>query len=172
MRMHSLKHYLAILTISTLPFISMFLTSSMPHTHDGPVHLARLASYYKELSWSNSTALGKRIKFWCGMPLLISCIIPYLVASIPLFFSFGLVASFKISLLISFLLSGIGMFLFSRKLFGDIPRAYLVTILYQFAPFHLVELVVRGSVGEAYTYSFLPFVLYGILLVSENPKPL
>lgn len=64
------------------------------------------------------------------------------------------------------------MFLLSKKLFGDIPRPYLATILYQFAPFHLVELVVRGSIGEAYTYSFLPFVLYGILLVSENPKPL
>ncbi len=174
MRMHSFKHYLAILTISTLPFISMFLTSSMPHTHDGPVHLARLASYYKELSYGQiPPRWASELNFGVGMPLFNFIYhLPYLVASIPLFFSFGLVASFKISLLISFLLSGIGMFLFSRKLFGDIPRAYLVTILYQFAPFHLVELVVRGSVGEAYTYSFLPFVLYGILLVSENPKPL
>ena len=64
------------------------------------------------------------------------------------------------------------MFLFSRKLFGDTFRAYLLTILYQFAPFHLVELVVRGSVGEAYTYSFLPFVLYGILMVIEKPTPI
>lgn len=174
MRMHSFKHYLAILTISTLPFIAMFLTSSMPHTHDGPVHLARIASYYKELSYGQiPPRWASELNFGVGMPLFnFMYHLPYLIASIPLFFSFGLVASFKISLLISFLLSGVGMFLLSKKLFGDIPRAYLVTILYQFAPFHLVELVVRGSIGEAYTYSFLPFVLYGIVLVSENPKPL
>ena len=61
------------------------------------------------------------------------------------------------------------MFMFAHKFFKNIHQAYLVTILYQFAPFHLVELVVRGSIGEAYTYSFLPFVLLGILLVFEKP---
>lgn len=171
MRMHSFKHYLVILTISALPFVSMFLTSSMPHTHDGPVHLARIASYYKELSYGQiPPRWASELNFGVGMPLFnFMYHVPYLVASIPLYFSLGLVASFKISLLMSFLLSGVGMFLFSKKLLGNVPRAYLVTLLYQFAPFHLVELVVRGSIGEAYTYSFLPFVLYGILLVIQSP---
>ncbi|MEK7060602.1 MAG: 6-pyruvoyl-tetrahydropterin synthase-related protein [Patescibacteria group bacterium] len=169
--MHSLKHYLAILAISTLPLISMFFTSSVPHTHDGPVHLARIASYYKELSYAQiPPRWASELNFGVGMPLFnFMYHLPYLIASIPVFFSLGLVTAYKISLLISFLLSGLGMFIFSRKLFGDIPRAYLVTLLYQFAPFHLVELVVRGSVGEAYTYSFLPFVLYGTLMVAEMP---
>lgn len=170
--MHSLKHYIVILTISAIPFISMFLTQSVPHTHDGPVHLARIASYYKELSYGQiPPRWASELNFGVGMPLFnFMYHIPYLIASIPVFFSFSLVTAYKISLLISFLLSGVGMFLFSRKLFGDVPRAYFVTLLYQFAPFHLVELVVRGSVGEAYTYSFLPFVLYGILMVAETPS--
>lgn len=149
----------------------MFLTQSVPHTHDGPVHLARIASYYKELSYGQiPPRWASELNFGIGMPLFnFMYHVPYLIASVAVFFSFSLVTAYKISLLISFLLSGVGMFLFSRKLFGDIPRAYLVTFLYQFSPFHLVELVVRGSVGEAYTYSFLPFVLYGILMVIEKP---
>lgn len=144
----------------------------MPHTHDGPVHLARIASYYKELSYGQvPVRWASELNFGVGMPLFnFMYHLPYLIASFFVFLSFSLVTSFKITLLISFLLSGLGMFLFSNKLFGDIRRAYLITLLYQFAPFHLVELVVRGSVGEAYTYSFLPFILYGMLLLKENPN--
>ncbi len=149
----------------------MFLTPDMPHTHDGPVHLARIAAYYKELSYGQiPPRWASELNFGYGLPLFnFMYHLPYLVASVPVMFSFGLVTSFKLTLLLSFLLSGVGMFMFARKFFGSIQKAYLVTILYQFAPFHLVELVVRGSIGEAYTYSFLPFVLLGILLVFEKP---
>ncbi|MEK7577140.1 MAG: 6-pyruvoyl-tetrahydropterin synthase-related protein [Patescibacteria group bacterium] len=168
--MNSLKHYLVILTISALPLLSMFLTKDMPHTHDGPVHLARIASYYKELSYGQiPPRWASELNYAYGMPLFnFMYHLPYLIASIPVYFSLGLVLSFKLSLFLSFLLSGIGMFLFAKKLFNDTARAYLVTLLYQFAPFHLVEFVVRGSIGEAYTYSFLPFVLHGILLLGER----
>lgn len=166
-----MKHYLVILTISLLPLIGMFLTSRIPHTHDGPVHLARIAAYYKELSYGQiPPRWASELNFGYGLPLFnFMYHIPYLIASIPVMFSLGLVTSFKLTLLLSFFLSGIGMFMFARKFFKNIHQAYLVTILYQFAPFHLVELVVRGSIGEAYTYSFLPFVLFGILLVFEKP---
>ncbi len=166
-----MKHYLVVLTISVLPFIGMFLTPDMPHTHDGPVHLARIAAYYKELSYGQiPPRWASELNYGYGMPLFnFMYHLPYLVASVPVMFSLGLVTAFKLTLLGSFLLSGIGMFMFARKFFGDIHKAYLVTLLYQFAPFHLVELVVRGSIGEAYTYSFLPFVLLGIVLVFEKP---
>lgn len=166
-----MKHYLVILTISLLPFIGMFLTSRMPHTHDGPVHLARIAAYYKELLYGQiPPRWASELNFGYGLPLFnFMYHLPYLIASIPVMFSLGLVTSFKLTLLLSFFLSGIGMFMFARKFFKNVHQAYLVTILYQFAPFHLVELVVRGSIGEAYTYSFLPFVLFCILLVFEKP---
>lgn len=165
-----MKHYLVILAISLLPFIGMFLTSRMPHTHDGPVHLARIAAYYKELSYGQiPPRWASELNFGYGLPLFnFMYHLPYLIASVPVMFSMGLVTSFKFTLLVSFLLSGVGMFMFAYKFFKDIYKAYLVTILYQFAPFHLVELVVRGSIGEAYTYSFLPFVLLGLLLVFEK----
>lgn len=167
-----MKHYLIVLTISILPFIGMFLTPDMPHTHDGPVHLARIAAYYKELSYGQiPPRWASELNYGYGMPLFnFMYHLPYLIASIPVMFSLGLVTAFKLTLLVSFLASGVGMFIFARKFFGDVHKAYLVTLLYQFAPFHLVELVVRGSIGEAYTYSFLPFVLLGILLVFEKPS--
>ena len=172
MRIYTVKHYIAILAISLIPFIGMFLTSDMPHTHDSPVHLARIAAYFKELSYGQiPPRWASELNFGYGLPLFnFMYHLPYLIASVPILFSLSLVTSFKLTLLVSFLLSGISMFTFARKFFRSIHIAYLVTILYQFAPFHLVELVVRGSIGEAYTYSFLPFVLLGVLLIYEKPS--
>lgn len=172
MRIYTVKHYIAILAISLIPFIGMFLTTDMPHTHDGPVHLARIAAYFKELSYGQiPPRWASELNFGYGLPLFnFMYHLPYLIASVPILFSLSLVTSFKLTLLVSFLLSGINMFTFARKFFRSIHIAYLVTILYQFAPFHLVELVVRGSIGEAYTYSFLPFVLLGLLLIYEKPS--
>lgn len=162
---------LPIILLSLIPFISLFTTGDMIHTHDGPVHLARIAAYYKELSYGQILPRwASELNYGYGMPLFnFMYHLPYLIASVPVMFSLGLVTAFKLTLLVSFLVSGVGMFLFARKFFDNVHQAYLVTILYQFAPFHLVELVVRGSIGEAYTYSFLPFVLLGILLVFEKP---
>lgn len=170
--MRSFKHYLLILTISLLPLLSFFLTPDMPHTHDGPVHLARMAAYYKELtSGQILPRWASELNYGYGLPLFnFMYHTPYLVASIPLGLGAGLVFSFKVVLLTSFLLSGIFMFLFTRTFLKDDNKALIASFLYQFAPFHLVELVVRGSIGEAYTYAFLPLTLYGILRTWETKK--
>jgi uncharacterized membrane protein len=142
----------------------------MPHTHDGPVHLARMAAYYKALGdgqilprWAGELNYGY------GMPLFnFYYHLPYLLSSFCIRLGLNLVNSFKINLLVSFILSGIGMFLFSQKLFKDKSKAILATVLYQFAPFHLVDIVVRGDIGEAMVFSFLPFVLLSILYGFEE----
>ncbi len=162
--MKLLHQYLAIVAISTLPFVPFFITTDIPHTHDGPVHLARMAAYYKALTdgqilprWASDLNYGY------GMPLFNFIYhTPYLVSSLFLAMGFGLVVTFKVVLALSFVLSGIGILLFAREFFKDDKTAFLVAIFYQFAPFRLVETHVRGSFGEVYTYAALPFVLYGI----------
>lgn len=162
--MKSLKHYILVIAISLLPFISIFTTPLAPHTHDSPVHFARIAAYYKALGdgqllprWAGELNYGY------GMPLFNFIYhIPYLVTSIPVALGGGLVFSFKFALLISFLLSGVFMYLFSLRFFKHEGRAFVATVLYQFAPFHLVDLVVRGDMAEGYALAFIPLVLYTI----------
>ena len=159
------KFLLLIILISLLPLFNIFKTSDLIHTHDGLAHLPRIASYYKALGdgqfpvrWAGDLNYGY------GMPLFNFIYqTPYLISSLFIFLGFNLVNSFKLTLSLSYVLSGIFMFLFVRELTKDDRRAFFVTILYQFAPFRLIELLVRGSLGEVYTYVFLPLVLYGIL---------
>lgn len=165
------KHYLLVVAISLLPIIIIFTTADLPHTHDGMVHLPRMAAYYKALTggqilprWANDLNYGY------GMPLFnFMYHTPYFLSSILIMAKFSLVLTFKLVIALSFLLSAITMFAFARELFADNRKAFVVTIFYQFAPFRLVEVLVRGSFGEMYTYAFLPLVLFGITKLSKKP---
>lgn len=168
--MKHLYFYLLITIVSLPPLVGIFVTPDLPHTHDGLVHLPRIASYFKALKdiqipvrWAGDLNYGY------GMPLFNFIYqLPYAIASIFLFLGLGLVNAFKITLALSFLLSGVFMFLFSKAFFQDERKAFLVTMFYQFAPFRLVELFVRGSFGEVYTYTFLPLILFGLTRIFKK----
>lgn len=164
------KYLLLVILLSILPIIPYFITSNLIHTHDGLVHLPRLAAYFKALSeGSIPVRFAGYLNYGYGLPLFNFIYqFPYWVGSFLLVLGFGLVNAFKISITFSFILSGIFMFMFGREYFEDDKKAFLVTIFYQFAPFRMVELLVRGSYGEVYTYAFLPLVLYGLTLLSKK----
>lgn len=172
--MTSFKHYILILAISALPVASVFFTPDLPHTHDGPVHLARMAAYYKELTAGHIfPRWASDLNYGYGMPLFNFIYqLPYLVASLFLFLNISLVMSFKLTLALSYFLSGIFTFAFANAFWKDKKKALLVALFYQFSPFRLIELFVRGSFGEAYTYALLPLVLYGLTqsILQTNKK--
>lgn len=168
--MSPFTYYLLVIIFSCLPLISFFLTNLLPHTHDGLVHLARIAAYYKALGdgqlpirWAGDLNYGY------GMPLFnFMYKVPYIISSLFVFLGAGLVGAFKITLALSFLLSGIFMFGFSYAFFKDVKKAFLATLFYQFFPFRLVEILIRGSFGEVYIYAFFPLVLWGIVLLFKK----
>ncbi|MBI3576794.1 hypothetical protein HY086_02010 [Candidatus Gottesmanbacteria bacterium] len=156
------KAVLLIFLLSLLPLLSNFITPSLPHTHDGAVHLSRMAAYFKALRdghilprWAGDLNYGY------GLPLFNFIYhTPYLVSSIFLSLGLSLVMTFKLVISISYILAGVFMYLFARSFFKNEKIAFLVAVFYQFAPFRLVELLMRGSFGELYTYTLLPLTLY------------
>lgn len=171
---HLKWYYLIVLGLSILPLISIFSTTQFPHVHDGIVHLARMGAYFKALQdFQIPVRWAGDLNYGYGMPLFNFIYhVPYLLSSLFLFLGFGLVNAFKIVLALSFLLSGIFMFAFAKELFKDEKKALLVAIFYQFAPFRLVELLVRGSYGEVYAYTFFPLVLFGLVKVIQKREPI
>lgn len=167
-----MSYYLLVIILSFLPLITIFTTSSLPHTHDGPVHLARMAAYFKALTEGGlPVRWAGDLNYGYGMPLFNFIYqLPYFLSSLFLSLGFGLVSSFKIVLSLSFVLSGIFMYLFTKEFFKDSKKAFLVTLFYQFAPFRLIELLVRGSFGEVYAYTFFPLVLFSITAFNNTRK--
>lgn len=162
------KNYLYIvLLLSILPIIPFFSSSDLLHTHDGFAHLPRLAAFYKALSDGDfPVRYAGYLNYGYGLPLFNFIYqTPYFIGSLLIFLGFGLVDAFRISLGFSFILSGFFAYLFSKKFFKDDNQALIFTVIYQFAPFRMVELLVRGSYGEVYAYAFIPAVLLGIELI-------
>jgi len=179
---HLKWYYLIVLGLSILPLISIFTIPQFPHVHDGIVHLARMGAYFKALQdFQIPVRWAGDLNYGYGMPLFNFIYhVPYLLSALFIFLGFGLVFTFKIVLSLSFLLSGVFMFAFAKEFFnpsahsglspsgsktdGD-KKAFIVTVFYQFAPFRFIEMFVRGSLGEVYTYAFFPAVLFGLTLL-------
>jgi uncharacterized membrane protein len=168
--MKSFKQYLLIVALSALPFVAVFATPLMIHTHDGPMHIARIPAYYKALTGGQILPRwAGELNYGYGMPLFnFYYHLPYLFGSLLVSVGLNLAWSFKIMLLFSFLLSGCFMYLFAYAFFKDRNKALVMTVLYQFAPFHLVDMVVRGDIGEVLAMTFLPLVLYFLVRVFEE----
>ena len=77
------------------------------------------------------------------------------------------VTATKFMMGLGMVLSAIFMYAFVRTVFGH-AAAIFAAVLYAYAPYHAVELYVRGAVGELWSYAMLPIVFLGIYLCKEE----
>lgn len=75
--------------------------------------------------------------------------------------------STKIMMGIGILLSGIFMYLFSKDFFGK-AGGILSALLYVYAPYHAVDIFVRGDVSEFFAYAFIPLLFYGLYQIHKT----
>ena len=79
------------------------------------------------------------------------------------------VTSTKIMFGIGAVIAPIGLFILLSSVFGS-ASALAGSILFLFAPYHAVQMYIRGAVGEYWAIGFVPFILYGFLLSLKEKK--
>ncbi len=165
-----MKLYALVLAISVLPLIHIFTNPGLPHTSDGLMHVARSAAYLNELSAGQlPVRWASQFNYGYGTPIFnFFNPIPYAFGALLLSLGFNLATILKIGFAITYLLGGIFTLLFAKTLFKNTKIAFLVTMLYQFAPFRLVEMHTRGDIGCLYSYMLLPLVFYSIIKLLEK----
>jgi len=75
----------------------------------------------------------------------------------------------KLMVILGILLSGFSMYLFAKEFWGK-WGGILSSVLYVFAPFHAVDIFVRGDFAESFAYAFIPFVFYGLWKTYKQKK--
>lgn len=76
------------------------------------------------------------------------------------FFGFGYVQAIKLAQLAGFLVAGWAMFELGRRWFHSVWAGLLAAVAYTLAPFHLVNIYVRGdSLAEFWAMAFYPLVI-------------
>lgn len=93
----------------------------------------------------------------------------YYVGAIPNLVGFDAINSTKLLFLIGIVISGIFMYLFSKEFFGK-AGAVLSALLYVYAPYHAVDIYVRGDVSEFFAYAFIPLLFFGLYKTYQTNK--
>lgn len=164
---------IVILTIIAFFFAKPFFQEGYFSTHDGEWAIVRLAEMQREIKdlqipprWADYLNHG------FGYPLFsFTYPFPYYVGTIFRFFHVGLVDSVKIIFVLSIFLSGLFMFVLGREIVGD-WGGFISAIFYMIAPYRLVNLYVRGSIGESLGFALFPLLLLLSLRYILKPTPL
>jgi len=87
-------------------------------------------------------------------------------------YGFSFVNAIKLTQLVALLVAAAGMYAWARSLAWSRPQALLASAAYTFAPFHLVNLYVRGdSLAELWAMAFYPVTLWLAQRLVAQPAP-
>lgn len=75
----------------------------------------------------------------------------------------------KIMMVIGIILSGVFMYLLARDFWGETGGA-ISALFYLYAPYHAVDVFVRGDVSEFWAYAFIPLIFYSCLRIYKKQK--
>lgn len=98
--------------------------------------------------------------------------LPYLIGQGIRAVGFSFVDTAKLTFLLSFLVSGVTMYLLAKEFFGRFGGT-VSSIFYIWAPYHSVDVFVRGAMNEAWALAWFPLILWtAYRLIKEKKKVL
>jgi hypothetical protein len=138
-----------------------------PLFHPGffPMHddeqIARLYELHQALSsgqfpprWVGNLGFGYGYPLYNFYPPLV-----YYLGEIFYLLGFSLITSTKIVMGLGFVLSGVFIYFLAKEFFGKVG-GLVAAVFYIYAPYHSLDLYVRGALAEFYAFVFLPAVFW------------
>lgn len=181
--------FISLLLLISIFFLFPILPPGFYETHDGEAHVARFAAYYQAFQdgqfpprWAGN------LNFGYGTPIFIFYYpLPGWIASLLHLFGISFENAFKILIGTSFVAAPVTFYLWAKELFRK-EIAFGGALVYGLAPYHFLNLYVRGDVAELLALAFVPLVVlsiekilkrnsryivlggifYGLLLLSHN----
>ena len=140
--------------------------------HDGSHSVSYLVEFDQAIRdgliwpiWGPDYAVGFGYPVW-----LVYAPLAYFVAEIFHLLGFGLTVAVKLTWAFGFLLGAAGMYRLARRWWG--PAAGLIAALaYTYAPYHLVQIYVRGALAEFLALAWFPWVLLAFVELWDDPRP-
>ncbi len=122
----------------------------------------------KDGAWYPRWAIDQAVGY--GYPLFIFYApLAYFTAEAFHLLGLGVTWSVKLTFLLSFWLGAIGTYLLGRKLWGE--RAGLISsLLFTYAPYHLVDIYVRCALAEFLAFSLMPLSLLAFYYLVDDPN--
>ncbi len=151
-----------ILIISVLFCLDLFIRAGRPSTFDGPTHLTNIAQFTKALRsgdfpvrWMDGFA-----NYGMPMAVIVQQTTAYLGAFFTLIFN-NVILSYNLVIFIGTFLSLYFLYKFLRLHFSE-NASLLAVILFNFAPYRIINVYIRGALPEFFSHVFFPLVFMGL----------
>jgi hypothetical protein len=156
--------------VISLPLILPYFKTGFFPTHDGEWAVVRLSDLYREVKdLQFPVRYSGYLNFQYGYPLFnFAYPLPYYLGLTFVFLKLGFVGSVKFLFAISVIGSFFSMFLLSNSLWKSKLAGLISAVLYIYAPYRIVDLFVRGSIGESLSFVLFPLIMLGIKRVYEK----
>ncbi|MEK9207338.1 MAG: glycosyltransferase family 39 protein [Patescibacteria group bacterium] len=155
--------------------ICVFAVSALFHPGFFPIHddeqIARLHELnYDLVSLHIPPRLSQNLGFGYDYPFFnFYPSFAYYFAEIFKLIGFSFILSTKIMIGAGFLLSAVFMYLFSKEYFGKLG-GLVSAALYVYAPYHSVDVYVRGAFPESWSFVFIPAIFWSLYRLYKNPS--
>lgn len=162
---------LIIVVLVSVVLLRHFARPGFPHTHDGESHIARFANFHLAvidrhfpLRWAPN------LNYKFGYPVFhFNYYTPYVIALVPLKLGLDFITSFKVMIFLSLVAGGVFWYLLLERKLGKLA-GLVGALFYIAAPYQLVNIYIRGSVGEIVGLGLLPALLYLLDRLIDRPS--
>lgn len=162
---------LFIIIIICIPVVIPYFHSGYFPTHDGEWAVVRLGDMFRTLrDLQFPPRYSGALNFGYGYPLFnFTYPFPYYLGILFYIPTHSFILSIKTMFVVSVFLSGIFMYFASNELWKNRTSGVISAILYIYLPYRMVDLYVRGSIGESLSFSLFPLILYLGLKLFNSP---
>lgn len=164
-----LSPFIIILVFSFFAFKPLLLQGFFP-IHDKP-QVARVYEMGRALNdgmfpvrWSKDLGFGYGYPVFNFYDPLF-----YYASGFFVFLGFDALWATKFLVIFSIVLAGFSMYVLANEFWGK-EGGILASLLYVFAPYHAVDIFVRGDFAENLSYAFIPLVFYGFWKIYKEKK--
>jgi hypothetical protein len=95
--------------------------------------------------------------------------LPYLIGQIFRIVGFSFVTTVKLTFLFSLIVSGITMYILAKELWGRLG-GLISSAFYIWAPYHSVDIYVRGAMNESWALAWFPLLLLSSLKLIQKAR--
>jgi len=170
-----MKKILAILFFSfciSIPVILPFFQVGYFPTHDGEWAVVRLTDMFRTLrDFQIPPRYSGELNFGYGYPLFnFAYPFPYYLGVFLHFLGIGFVDAIKTLFALSVFFSGLFMFFASKLLWKNTWAGLISAVMYIYFPYRMVDLYVRGSIGESLSFVLFPLLFYLTIKLISKPS--
>lgn len=158
--------------VLSIPVILPYFHAGYFPTHDGEWAIVRLADMFRTLrDFQIPARYSGELNFGYGYPLFnFTYPLPYYLGVVIHLLGFGFVNTIKILFAGSVVFSALFMFLASRSLWRSNWSGIASSILYVYFPYRMIDLYVRGSIGESLSFALFPLLFYLMFKLINKPS--